>query len=105
LVLGEEVFIIGASFGKEQFPSVTKGIVSCVGFNIPVFGDKMLLKVDAASCPGNSGSPVFNKDGKVVGILVGGYNGADDMSICIPSNIIEAVIEKYKAEKILQEIK
>jgi len=105
LRLGEEVFIIGAPFGNIHFPSVTKGIVSCIGVNLPFFGDKLLLQVDAASYPGNSGSAVFNSKGKVIGILIGGYQGVDNISICVPSNVIKQVIKKYKENKVLQEIK
>lgn len=105
LKLGDTVYIMGAPMGQTHFPSVTKGIVSGIGINIPFFGDKLLLQVDAASYPGNSGSAVFNKEGEVVGMLIGGYNGTDNLSLCVPSNIIKQVLEVYKETKILQEMK
>jgi len=91
---GDEVYILGNPFGLRFKFSVSKGIVSAVhrdaeGF----FGDKLIFQSDAASCPGNSGGPVINELGEVVGILVGGYGNVDNLSLCIPANICQKSLE------------
>jgi len=103
---GEDVFVIGCPYGYELRFSVTKGIVSglerdCEGF----FGEKFILQVDAQSWPGNSGGPVYNMRGQVIGILVGGYGGADGIGLCIPSDVIRVLRIAYEAEQLLKEMK
>jgi len=60
---GEDIFVIGNPSGLER--TVTKGIVSAVRDE---FTRKDIIQIDAAISPGSSGSPVFNKNGKVIGI-------------------------------------
>lgn len=103
---GEKVFIIGCPFGIDLRNTVTTGIISGLkrdsdGF----FGEKLMFQSDAQSWPGNSGGPVYNMQGRVVGILVGGYWGADGISLCIPGNICKLVIDCYRAERELEEVK
>jgi len=97
---GDDVFIIGCPFGYELRFTVTKGIVS--GFSRDFdgyFGEKMLMQVDAQSWPGNSGGPVYGMNGQIVGILVGGYNGADGVGLVVPVDTIKALFAIYKAEQ------
>lgn len=97
---GEEVFIIGCPFGIELRNTVTMGIISGLERDLDgFFGEKFLYQADAQSWPGNSGGPVFNMRGRIIGVLVGGYWGADGISLIIPSNICKSVINIYKAEK------
>lgn len=70
---GEEVFIIGSSFGFDLSNTVTYGIISGLKRDIDFFGKKLMIQSDAQSWPGNSGGPVYNMNGRIVGILVGGY--------------------------------
>lgn len=100
---GEEVFIIGCPFGFELRNTVTAGIISGLkrdsdGF----FGEKLMIQSDAQSWPGNSGGPVYNMQGQIIGILIGGYWGADGISLIVPSNICKLVLNIYKAEKELE---
>lgn len=99
---GEDVFIVGCPFGYELRFTVTKGIVSgldryCDGF----FGAKFILQVDAQSWPGNSGGPVYNMRGNVIGILVGGYYGADGIGLCVPVDVVSGLLDIYTAEQIM----
>jgi len=85
---GDTIFIFGNPFGWDYNFSVTQGIISsvnrdCGGF----FGDKIMLQSDAASYPGNSGGPVTDDEGEIIGILVGGVGYADNISLIIPANI------------------
>ena len=99
---GDSVFLIGSPYGLELYNTVTLGIVSGLGRDISFFGDKLILQSDAASNFGNSGGPLFSMDGEVVGVLVGRIWGADGVSLVIPSNICQAVLNIYKAEKELE---
>ena len=103
---GQDVFIMGCPFGHILRFTVTKGIVS--GFERDFdgfFGEKLLLQVDAQSWPGNSGGPVYNMNGQIIGILVGGYYGADGIGLCIPVDIISGILDIYKAEQTVKELK
>jgi len=88
LEVGDDIFIVGCAFGHDHMNTVTKGIVSHLYREIDFFGEDYQIQVDAASWPGNSGGPVFNMDGEVVAILVGGMGGGfDDLSICTPIDL------------------
>ncbi|KKN09119.1 hypothetical protein LCGC14_1049780 [marine sediment metagenome] len=81
-VLGQSVYVIGSPYGKINFNSITKGIISGVdrnwGTTNPYTGEsygwEVAFTVDSAGHPGNSGGPVFTADGVIRGILVGGYS-------------------------------
>ena len=84
LQVGEWVLAIGSPFGLES--SVTAGVVSAKGRSLP--GDSVgFIQTDVAVNPGNSGGPLFNTRGEVVGInsqiysQTGGYQG---LSFAIP---------------------
>lgn len=91
--LGSDIFIIGSSLGSAHFNNITKGIISKLDLHLEdfgcpsYFGWSQLYNVDAASYPGNSGGPVFDLGGKVIGVLVGGYSGADNLSLCVPIDV------------------
>ena len=94
---GDTAFVYGSPFGWDYCFSVIKGIISsvdrdCEGF----FGEKIMLQVDAAAYPGNSGGPVIDDEGEIIGILVGGlFYGADNIGLCIPSVICERAMKTY----------
>jgi serine protease Do len=69
--IGDEVYAIGSPLGRNFEGSVTKGIVS--GF--PALNQAKFLQSDALIAPGSSGGPLINKDGMVVGIAVGAFEG------------------------------
>ena len=66
LKVGEWVLAIGSPFGFDY--SVTAGIVSAKGRNLPRENYVPFIQTDVAINPGNSGGPLFNLDGKVIGI-------------------------------------
>lgn len=100
---GEEVFIIGCPLGFGLRNTVTAGIISGLERNSGIFGDKLIFQSDAQSWPGNSGGPVYDMRGKVIGILVGGYYGADGISLIVPSNVVKLVVNVYEAEMELED--
>lgn len=101
-VLGDQVFIVGCPLDKALFNTVTSGIISGLKRDIPFFGEKLMVQTDAQAWPGNSGGGLFNLKGELIGILVGGYRGYDGIGICVPSNILKYVIEKYCAGQNLE---
>ena len=76
---GDEVLAIGAPFGFEG--SVSSGIVSGVNrsFNVRETGQTLqgLIQFDAAVNPGNSGGPLVDRNGRVVGIVSAIFNPTD----------------------------
>jgi S1-C subfamily serine protease len=71
LNVGDEVFAVGNPYGLRH--SLTAGVVSGLGRSVrsPKTGASMtnLIQFDAAVNPGNSGGPLLNRDGEVVGIV------------------------------------
>ncbi|HEC66921.1 MAG TPA: serine protease [bacterium] len=82
--LGQEVFAIGSPYGKVNYNSVTLGIISGLDRNYDELNDGMYgsvdygwdvaFQTDSPGHPGNSGGPIFTLDGKVRGVLVGGFS-------------------------------
>ncbi|MDY6945625.1 MAG: Do family serine endopeptidase [Pseudomonadota bacterium] len=89
---GEWVIAIGSPFGFEN--SVTAGIVSATSRSMPGSNYAPFIQTDVAVNPGNSGGPLFNLDGEVVGINSqiysrnGGYMG---LSFAIPIDVARNV--------------
>ena len=88
LQVGDPVLAIGSPFGFEQ--TATHGIVSAKGRSLPGDTAVPFIQTDAAVNPGNSGGPLFDGSGAVVGINAqiysqsGGYQG---LSFAIPINV------------------
>jgi serine protease Do len=86
--VGDYVLAIGEPFGLEE--TATAGIVSAKGRSLPGDGYVPFIQTDAAVNPGNSGGPLFDANGAVVGINAqiysnsGGYQG---VSFAIPINL------------------
>ncbi|WP_026262928.1 DegQ family serine endoprotease [Chitiniphilus shinanonensis] len=98
LKVGEWVVAIGSPFGLES--TVTAGIVSGKGRNLPDETYVPFIQTDVAINPGNSGGPLFNMKGEVVGInsqiysRSGGYMG---LSFAIPIDVAMKVADQLKA--------
>lgn len=97
LQVGEWVLAIGSPFGFEN--SVTAGIVSAKDRSLPDDNYVPFIQTDAAVNPGNSGGPLFNMKGEVVGInsqifsRSGGYMG---VSFAIPIDVAMQVANQLK---------
>lgn len=90
--VGDGVFTIGSPFGKELFNAVAYGIVAGIDYSIPFWNEVDTIVIDVAGNPGSSGGPVFNMDGKVIGIVVGGWWGADGLTAVTPINICKKLL-------------
>jgi serine protease Do len=98
LEVGDPVLAIGAPYGLEQ--SATQGIVSAKGRSLP--GDAVVpfIQTDAAVNPGNSGGPLFDGSGAVVGINAQIYSrsgGFQGLSFAIPINVALKVKDQIVA--------
>ena len=99
LRLGEWVLAIGSPLGEELRSTITAGIVSAKGRQMPnytgEFKIESFIQTDAAVNPGNSGGALVNKEGKLVGIntaivsTTGSYSG---YSFAVPSNIVNRIV-------------
>ena len=98
LEVGDWVLAIGSPFGLEH--TATQGIVSAVGRSLPDGNYVPFIQTDVAVNPGNSGGPLFNINGEVVGInsqiysRSGGYMG---LSFAIPVNTATSVARQLAA--------
>ncbi len=105
LRIGEDVIAIGTPSAIEYAGTLTYGVISGLNRKIEVFGDNgnvkrtmYLIQTDATLNPGNSGGPLFNMKGEVIGVnnmkLVSSYEG---IGFSIPINgameVVEALIE------------
>jgi serine protease Do len=86
--VGEWVLAIGAPFGFEN--SATAGVVSARARSLPGEGYVPFIQTDVAVNPGNSGGPLFNLAGEVVGInsqIYSGSGGYMGISFAIPIDV------------------
>jgi 2-alkenal reductase len=97
LPLGAHVLAIGSALGQYQ-NTVTGGVLS--GFNRELGPLRGLLQTDAAINSGNSGGPLINLAGQIVGIntaVVRGdtfTGGAEGLGFAIPSNVAQKVVQR-----------
>ena len=97
--VGEWVLAIGSPFGLDF--TATQGIVSALARNLPDDNYVPFIQTDAAVNPGNSGGPLFNTRGEVIGInsqiysRSGGYMG---LSFAIPINTATQVADQLRKD-------
>lgn len=95
--VGETVFAIGNPLGYFQ-QSVTAGIISAVGRQVQVPGSEYVytfIQTDALVNPGNSGGPLVNLKGEIIGINTAkiALTGVEGIGLAIPSNTLKRVID------------
>ncbi len=95
--IGEKVIAIGNPLGL-QF-SVSEGIISAINRPGP---NKInaYIQTDAALNPGNSGGPLINKEGKVIGINNFKIGSGESLGFALESNYIKSSINKISQEKL-----
>ena len=97
LNVGQWVLAIGSPFGFEY--TATQGIISAVSRSLPDENYVPFIQTDAAVNPGNSGGPLFDTNGEVIGVnsqifsRSGGYQG---LSFAIPVNVVKSVVAQLK---------
>jgi S1-C subfamily serine protease len=103
LQVGEWVVAIGNALNLPGGPTVTAGVVSALGRDVPEPGDTPgqtgplltdLIQTDAAINPGNSGGPLVNLRGEVVGINTLGTTDAQGIGFAISIDGAKPVIDE-----------
>lgn len=95
LQVGQLVVAIGSPVGLQS--TVTTGIVSALHRTLPGYGGQMIediIQTDAAVNPGNSGGPLVNSSGEVIGINVAVVQQAQGLSFAIPINTVNWVASR-----------
>jgi S1-C subfamily serine protease len=100
VVVGDEIIVIGAPYGLGH--SLTVGHVSgkLAGGGIVSGGPMEMIQTDAAINMGNSGGPMFNMKGEVVGIvsrILSQSGGFEGVGFAVPSKVAERVLLTAKA--------
>lgn len=101
--VGERVVAIGNPFGREFAYTMTEGIVSALGRSLPAgeegrvgagFTNPGIIQTDAAVNRGNSGGPLFNMKGEVIGVntAIQSPSGASaGLAFAVPSNTVRRI--------------
>ena len=92
LVVGQEVLAIGSPYGLEA--TLTRGIVSGLNRRLELNDGTVMegaIQTDAGLAPGNSGGPLVNMAGEVIGVNTAGYRGTV-LGFAIPSNAVRRVL-------------
>jgi serine protease Do len=96
LRVGDWVIAIGNPFGLEQ--TVTAGIVSAKGRVIGAGPYDNFIQTDASINPGNSGGPLFNMEGKVIGINTAIVAQGQGIGFAIPISMAKTILPDLKAK-------
>jgi putative serine protease PepD len=107
LQVGEQVYAIGSPYGLEQ--TLTSGVVSALGRQINAPDGATIsgaIQTDAPLNPGNSGGPLLNMHGEVVGVnsqiasaqsSAGGQAGSTGVGFAISGQTVASVVKKIEA--------
>ncbi|MBN2495023.1 MAG: trypsin-like peptidase domain-containing protein [Deltaproteobacteria bacterium] len=90
--VGDKAFAIGNPMGLER--STSEGIVSKVARNI---GGRLFVQTTAPIAPGNSGGPLFNARGEVIGVVARGAIVLDGLGFAIPSTYVKEFLDHVEA--------
>ena len=102
LTVGDKVYAIGNPLGYELRGTLTDGIVSAINRDVWVDGRTMtLIQTNAALNSGNSGGPLINEYGQVVGLNVikmsSSYFSIEGLGFAIPSSAMDRVVDDLLA--------
>ncbi len=98
LRVGQPILVIGSPLKRRYFNYVTRGIVSKLDVQQDWLSNNPVVMIDAAVNPGNSGGPVFDLRGRVVGIAIAKYVYNCSMNFITPSIDIITLLEEYDDE-------
>ncbi len=105
LKVGQKAIAIGNALGQFQ-NTVTVGVVSGISRQIVATGGagqpskiyESVIQTDAALNPGNSGGPLLDSFGQVIGVNVATTTGAENISFAIPINSVKPILEVFLRE-------
>jgi serine protease Do len=98
--VGDRVMAVGNPFGLGH--TVTTGIISAKSRILGAGPYDDFLQTDAAINPGNSGGPLFNMDGKVIGINTAIVAQGQGIGFAIPVNMAKELLPQLKKGKIVR---
>lgn len=106
IMIGEWVIALGNPFGLFELndkPTVTVGVVSATGMNLEPINNRYylnMLQTDASINGGNSGGPLVNSIGEVIGmntlIYTAGSQGSIGLGFAIPINKVKRIVTELK---------
>lgn len=102
LFLGETVITLGNPFGLAH--TVTVGVLSAKDREARYNGQVMyrdILQTDAAVNPGNSGGPLLNTDGDLIGINVAIYQDAQNIGFAVPVKRAKALLTRWLTPRMI----
>jgi len=101
IAIGSPMTRGGEEFGLGRSPTVTKGIVSAVDRTMPVMSEtdpnvvefriENLIQTDAAINKGNSGGPLLNSRGEVIGVNTAIIPSVQGIGFAIPANVVKKI--------------
>ncbi|MBS1829657.1 MAG: trypsin-like peptidase domain-containing protein [Acidobacteria bacterium] len=94
---GDFVFAAGSPLGLDN--SISMGIVSSVARQIRPDDPMIYIQTDAPVNPGNSGGPLLDADGRIVGIntfILTQSGGSEGLGFAVPSNIVNSVYQQIR---------
>ena len=105
--IGQTVYAIGNPIGLDFERTVTSGIISAVERTIKLEENEEysymedLIQTDAGINSGNSGGPLINSKGELIGINTVKIAEAESIGFAVPINIVKPIIEKIKENRSL----
>lgn len=102
--VGNNVYAIGNPIGMEFERTITSGIVSAVDRTIKLKDNEDysymedLIQTDATINSGNSGGPLINEQGEVIGVNTVKIEEAEGIGFAIPINNVKEIIDRFKDE-------
>lgn len=107
VIIGEWVIALGNPFGLFELndkPTVTVGVISATGMNLEPINNRYylnMIQTDAAINGGNSGGPLVNSLGQVIGMntlifTAGGVQGNIGLGFAIPINKVKRIVTELK---------
>jgi S1-C subfamily serine protease len=97
---GQRILLAGYPLGRP-YRIVQEGIVASVVYGLPEFGQTFKILISTVANPGNSGGPVLDNDGKVIGVLEGGLSSRPGLDPAKAVSGIAVVVPAYFLEQLM----
>ena len=88
--IGQRVYAVGAPLDQALEGTFTEGIIGNINLN--VFGKPDKILMTAPISPGNSGGPVLDEEGKVIGIAVAMFTEGQNLNLAVPVNYLKNLL-------------
>ncbi len=98
--IGQLAVAIGSPLGYQN--TVTVGVISGLNRTISTSSYTGMIQTDAALNPGNSGGPLLDANGSVIGINTAVETGSDGIGFAVPSNVATQDLANLKAGKTIE---